>query len=473
MRRAYEIAELAPGLDLLVGADDVVLELAARRARPAGSPAIPTRFPRACVDALPGRRRGRPGRRAAALPAAAPAAALGLQDRVRPGDQAVDGPVGRYGGPCRPPRGPLTAEHDAAVARRPPRRPSPRAAAAEDRCARSGSSTRSTRTPRACRPASITGGVGVDPRRHHGRAAARTSSSTCDDLRHAADVRAARARGDERRDPAAADPARRRLRRALHRGVRLPADVRARHDRRRHRAGRDRHGRGRPSRSPPSGWTPRPGWSCVDVAVEDGARDARSRSRNVPVVHASPSTRRSTCPGFGDGRLRPGVRRQLLRHRRRWTQLGLPFDRGRKDRHARRRAGHHGRDQRAGPAGAPARTRASAAATTSTSPRPARTPATPGTPWRSTPAGSTARPAAPAPRARMAQLHARGELPLDTGLRQRVVHRHRASSAGWSRRPPSAACPAVVPTVTGRAWITGTAQYLLDPGDPFPAGFVL
>jgi proline racemase len=33
--------------------------------------------------------------------------------------------------------------------------------------------------------------------------------------------------------------------------------------------------------------------------------------------------------------------------------------------------------------------------------------------------------------------------------------------------------PAVVPTVTGRAWITGTAQYFLDPTDPFPAGFLL
>ena len=46
------------------------------------------------------------------------------------------------------------------------------------------------------------------------------------------------------RDPAAADPAGRRLRRGVHRGVGLPADVRPRHDRRRHRAGRDRHGRG-------------------------------------------------------------------------------------------------------------------------------------------------------------------------------------------------------------------------------------
>ncbi|HLV58358.1 MAG TPA: proline racemase family protein, partial [Natronosporangium sp.] len=33
--------------------------------------------------------------------------------------------------------------------------------------------------------------------------------------------------------------------------------------------------------------------------------------------------------------------------------------------------------------------------------------------------------------------------------------------------------PAVVPTVTGRAWITGTAQYMLDPDDPFPEGFLI
>ncbi|HMM82224.1 MAG TPA: proline racemase family protein, partial [Terrimesophilobacter sp.] len=31
--------------------------------------------------------------------------------------------------------------------------------------------------------------------------------------------------------------------------------------------------------------------------------------------------------------------------------------------------------------------------------------------------------------------------------------------------------PAVIPTITGRAWITGIGQYLLDPSDPFPTGF--
>lgn len=34
-----------------------------------------------------------------------------------------------------------------------------------------------------------------------------------------------------------------------------------------------------------------------------------------------------------------------------------------------------------------------------------------------------------------------------------------------------AGVPAVVPTITGRAWVTGTANYLLDPSDPFPTGF--
>jgi proline racemase len=32
---------------------------------------------------------------------------------------------------------------------------------------------------------------------------------------------------------------------------------------------------------------------------------------------------------------------------------------------------------------------------------------------------------------------------------------------------------AIIPEITGRAWITGIGQYLLDPTDPFPAGFRL
>ena len=32
---------------------------------------------------------------------------------------------------------------------------------------------------------------------------------------------------------------------------------------------------------------------------------------------------------------------------------------------------------------------------------------------------------------------------------------------------------AVVPTLSGSAWITGISQYVLDPTDPFPEGFTV
>jgi len=32
---------------------------------------------------------------------------------------------------------------------------------------------------------------------------------------------------------------------------------------------------------------------------------------------------------------------------------------------------------------------------------------------------------------------------------------------------------AVVPTLTGTAWITGFAEYVVDPEDPFPNGFTV
>jgi proline racemase len=74
--------------------------------------------------------------------------------------------------------------------------------------------------------------------------------------------------------------------------------------------------------------------------------------------------------------------------------------------------------------------------------------------------------------ARMAQLHARGELGMNTDfvnesfIGTRFVGRLTEETTVGGRA-------AVVPTVTGRAWVTGTAQYLLDPADPFPEGFEL
>ncbi|MER5974545.1 proline racemase family protein [Streptomyces sp. NPDC002055] len=74
--------------------------------------------------------------------------------------------------------------------------------------------------------------------------------------------------------------------------------------------------------------------------------------------------------------------------------------------------------------------------------------------------------------ARMAQLHARGDLPLhrdfvnESFIGTRFTGRLVGTAEVGGRE-------AVVPTVTGRAWITGMGQYLLDPSDPFPSGFTL
>lgn len=74
--------------------------------------------------------------------------------------------------------------------------------------------------------------------------------------------------------------------------------------------------------------------------------------------------------------------------------------------------------------------------------------------------------------ARMAQLHFRGDLPLATDFVNESVLGTRFTGR-LVEATTVGDVPAVVPTVTGRAWITGTAQYLLDPDDPFPAGFEL
>ena len=74
--------------------------------------------------------------------------------------------------------------------------------------------------------------------------------------------------------------------------------------------------------------------------------------------------------------------------------------------------------------------------------------------------------------ARMAQLWARGELPLGRDF-VNESYLGRPFIGRLVEETTVAGRPAVVPTVTGRAWITGTAQYMLDPEDPFPGGFLL
>jgi len=70
--------------------------------------------------------------------------------------------------------------------------------------------------------------------------------------------------------------------------------------------------------------------------------------------------------------------------------------------------------------------------------------------------------------ARMAALHARGELALDEPFEHRSIldTRFVGRLVGVTDR-------GVVPEITGRAWITAMGQYLLDPDDPFPEGFRL
>jgi proline racemase len=74
--------------------------------------------------------------------------------------------------------------------------------------------------------------------------------------------------------------------------------------------------------------------------------------------------------------------------------------------------------------------------------------------------------------ARMAQLSARGE--LDIGDEYLSVSIIGSEFAGRIESRTSVGdIPAIVPTVTGRAWITGTAQWFVDPDDPFAHGFRL
>jgi proline racemase len=74
--------------------------------------------------------------------------------------------------------------------------------------------------------------------------------------------------------------------------------------------------------------------------------------------------------------------------------------------------------------------------------------------------------------AKLAALHARGELgPGEQFVNESVIGT--TFGARIVEETEVAGLPAVVPEITGRAWITGMGQYVLDPEDPFPAGFAL
>jgi len=74
--------------------------------------------------------------------------------------------------------------------------------------------------------------------------------------------------------------------------------------------------------------------------------------------------------------------------------------------------------------------------------------------------------------AKMATLHARGMLPLD-----RDFHHEGVLGTVFTGRlvEETMVGPyrAVVPTLSGQAWITGFSSYVVDPTDPFPEGFTV
>ncbi|MEE8273929.1 MAG: proline racemase family protein [Alphaproteobacteria bacterium] len=74
--------------------------------------------------------------------------------------------------------------------------------------------------------------------------------------------------------------------------------------------------------------------------------------------------------------------------------------------------------------------------------------------------------------ARLAVLHARGEIaPDDALIHESIIGTHfTASIAGATTVGGKAA---LVPRLSGRAWITGIGHYGHDPSDPFARGFVL
>lgn len=74
--------------------------------------------------------------------------------------------------------------------------------------------------------------------------------------------------------------------------------------------------------------------------------------------------------------------------------------------------------------------------------------------------------------ARLALLHARGELAVGERFRH-VSILDTFFDATVAAPATVAGVPAVIPEITGRAWLTGISHYGLDPEDPFPEGYRL
>ncbi len=75
--------------------------------------------------------------------------------------------------------------------------------------------------------------------------------------------------------------------------------------------------------------------------------------------------------------------------------------------------------------------------------------------------------------ARMAVMHAKGELAVGDGFVSRSVIGSRFDAVIESETALEDGTPAIVPSISGRAWITGYHTYVCDPRDPWPHGYTL
>ena len=113
-RRAYQVAELAPGLDVVIGSDDTVLEFALAGAKGWVS-GYTNAFPRSCVELY---RASVAGDLDKAQPLYRLLHPLLRWDAKTEFVQAIKlsmDMAGRYGGRCRPPRQPLDPGQEAEV----------------------------------------------------------------------------------------------------------------------------------------------------------------------------------------------------------------------------------------------------------------------------------------------------------------------------------------------------------------------
>jgi proline racemase len=75
--------------------------------------------------------------------------------------------------------------------------------------------------------------------------------------------------------------------------------------------------------------------------------------------------------------------------------------------------------------------------------------------------------------ARMAQLHERGKLALNQNFVHESIIGTLFTGCLVEETQLTSEIIAVVPTIEGRAWISGFQQFVVDPEDPFPAGFLI